>query len=90
MCGKVKLTHYFFCSSAIRQAIAKSLVAYYQKCEYNAYADALFGMGYRKLLLISPPVIGLFTSKQKYTSTDQLLSQCIEMNLIYYEILKLN
>ena len=35
-CGKVKLTNYFFFSLAIRQAIAKSLVAYYQKCEYTA------------------------------------------------------
>ena len=42
LCDKVKLTNYFFCSSAIRQAIAKSLVAYYQKCEYNAYADHCF------------------------------------------------
>ena len=36
LCGKVKLTNYFFFPLAIRQAIAKSLVAYYQKCEYPA------------------------------------------------------
>ena len=53
---RVKLTNSFFCSLAIRQAIAKSLVAYYQKCEYTtAFKPS--------------PVIGLFTSEQKNTST---------------------